>query len=110
MLFLVSVIICYFFRKCQIATKNYHRRLLQRCLAGWHLCCRMQRERDAILAQQEGTRHKMAALIDAVSTSKLNTSDTPDIKPVMTPPEADYHQKKVRCALSNSVKFFECEG
>uniref|UniRef100_H2RP76 Coiled-coil domain containing 191 n=1 Tax=Takifugu rubripes TaxID=31033 RepID=H2RP76_TAKRU len=97
-------------RKCQIATKNYHRRLLQRCLAGWHLCCRMQRERDAILAQQEETRHKMAALIDAVSTSKLDVSDTPDMKPVMTPPEAANHQEKVRCALSNSVKFFECEA
>ncbi|XP_011606166.2 coiled-coil domain-containing protein 191 isoform X1 [Takifugu rubripes] len=81
-------------RKCQIATKNYHRRLLQRCLAGWHLCCRMQRERDAILAQQEETRHKMAALIDAVSTSKLDVSDTPDMKPVMTPPEAANHQEK----------------
>ncbi|TWW70967.1 hypothetical protein D4764_17G0004500 [Takifugu flavidus] len=80
--------------KCQIATKNYHRRLLQRCLAGWHLCCRMQRERDAILAQQEETRHKMAALIDAVSTSKLDVSDTPDMKPVMTPPEAANHQEK----------------
>lgn len=70
----------------------------------------MQRERDAILAQQEETRHKMAALIDAVSTSKLDVSDTPDIKLVMTPPEAANHQERARCALSNSVKFFECEG
>lgn len=70
----------------------------------------MKRERDAILAQQEETRHKMAAYIDAVSTSKLNVIDTPDIKPVMTPPKAANHQEKVRCALSNSVKFFECEG
>lgn len=89
--------------------ENNHRRMLQRCLTGWHLWCRTQRERGVILAQQNEMQNKMAALINAVSISKLDASDAPDLKSVMVPLEAANHQEtteKVSCALGNSLKFF----
>lgn len=48
----------------------------------------MEKEQRELLAQQQETRRRMAALINAVSTSKLKATETPIYQPVMAPPEA----------------------
>lgn len=61
----------------------------------------MEREQRALLAQQEKTRRKMAALINAASTGKLNVTETPTSQAVMAPPEAPNqpeNEEKVRDA------------
>ncbi|GAA6214973.1 coiled-coil domain-containing protein 191 isoform X1 [Lates japonicus] len=75
-------------RQCQLAVESDRRRLLRRCLNEWHLWCRMEREQRELLAQQQETRRKMAALINAASTGKLKTAATPAYQPIMVPPEA----------------------
>ncbi|XP_029934918.1 coiled-coil domain-containing protein 191 isoform X2 [Myripristis murdjan] len=75
-------------RRCQQATENNRRRLLRRCLNDWRLWCRMEREQREILARQEETRHKMAALINAASAGKLNTAKSTACKALMAPAEA----------------------
>ncbi|XP_067108128.1 coiled-coil domain-containing protein 191 [Osmerus mordax] len=59
-------------RNCQMARESDRRRLLRRCLDDWRLWCRAEGERRELLAQQEETRHKMAALICAAATGKLS--------------------------------------
>ncbi|KAK6299620.1 hypothetical protein J4Q44_G00296530 [Coregonus suidteri] len=58
-------------RRCQVAVESDRRRLLRRCLSDWRLWCRAERERRELLSQQEETRRKMAALINAAATGKL---------------------------------------
>ncbi|XP_066502102.1 coiled-coil domain-containing protein 191 isoform X2 [Hoplias malabaricus] len=60
-------------RCCQAAVESDRRRLLRRCLSGWRLCCRMEKECRELLTQQEETRRKMAALISAAASGSLNT-------------------------------------
>lgn len=64
----------------------------------------MEKEQRELLAQQQETRRRMAALINAVSTSKLKATETPIYQPVMAPPEA-FNQpettEKVRGSLTN---------
>uniref|UniRef100_A0A667X142 Coiled-coil domain containing 191 n=1 Tax=Myripristis murdjan TaxID=586833 RepID=A0A667X142_9TELE len=72
-------------RRCQQATENNRRRLLRRCLNDWRLWCRMEREQREILARQEETRHKMAALINAASAGKLNTAKSFILLPSVIP-------------------------
>nr|XP_020455613.1 coiled-coil domain-containing protein 191 isoform X2 [Monopterus albus] len=75
-------------RQCQLAVKSDRRRLLRRCLSEWQLWCRMEREQRELLAQQQETRRKMAALINAASTGKLQARETPPCRPITAPPEA----------------------
>ncbi|XP_036934665.1 coiled-coil domain-containing protein 191 isoform X1 [Acanthopagrus latus] len=75
-------------RQCHLAMESDRRRLLRRCLNEWQLWCRMEKEQRALLAQQQETRRKMAALINAASTGKLNVTETPIHQGVMAPPEA----------------------
>ncbi|XP_071341276.1 coiled-coil domain-containing protein 191 [Trachinotus anak] len=75
-------------RQCQLAVESDRRRLLRRCLNEWRLWCRMEREQRELLAQQQETRRKMAALINAASTGKLDATETPTYQPVMAPAEA----------------------
>ncbi|KAM9436713.1 coiled-coil domain-containing protein 191 [Clarias gariepinus] len=62
-------------RRCQLAEESDRRRLLRRCLGDWRLWCRMERERRDLLRQQEETRRKMIALIDAAASGKLTTKN-----------------------------------
>lgn len=88
-------------RQCHLAVESDRRRLLRRCLNEWQLWCRMERAQRALLAQQQETRRKMAALINAASTGKLNITETPTYQAVMAPPEASNqpeNEEKVRDA------------
>ncbi|AWP20625.1 putative coiled-coil domain-containing protein KIAA1407 -like [Scophthalmus maximus] len=75
-------------RRCQLAVESDRRRLLRHCLNKWQLWCRTAREQRELLAQQQETRSKMAALISAASTGKLSATATPTSQPTMTSPEA----------------------
>lgn len=74
----------FFCRQCQLAVESDRRRLLMRCLNEWQLWCRTEREQRELLAQQQETRCKMAALINAASTGKLKAR----VLAVLAPPEA----------------------
>ncbi|XP_042369853.1 coiled-coil domain-containing protein 191-like [Plectropomus leopardus] len=63
------------------------RRLLRRCLNEWQLWCQMEREQRELLAQQQETRRKMAALIDAALTGKLKAAENPTYQLIMCPLE-----------------------
>uniref|UniRef100_A0A3Q1ECV2 Coiled-coil domain containing 191 n=1 Tax=Acanthochromis polyacanthus TaxID=80966 RepID=A0A3Q1ECV2_9TELE len=75
-------------RQCQLAVESDRRRLLRRCLSEWQLWCRMEKEQKELLAQQQETKRKMAALISAASTGKLKATETPNYQLNMAPPEA----------------------
>ncbi|CAB1340982.1 unnamed protein product, partial [Coregonus sp. 'balchen'] len=74
-------------RRCQMAMESDRRRMLRRCLSDWRLWCRAARGRRELLAQQEETRCKMAALINAAATGKLKVMETPAPEPITAPPE-----------------------
>ncbi|XP_026217105.1 coiled-coil domain-containing protein 191 [Anabas testudineus] len=75
-------------RQCQVAVESDRKRLLRRYLNEWQLWCRMEREQRELLAQQQETRRKMAALINAALTGNLQATETPVSQPIMAPPEA----------------------
>ncbi|KAM6908466.1 coiled-coil domain-containing protein 191 [Lycodopsis pacificus] len=75
-------------RHCQLAVESDRRRLLRRCLNEWQLWCRSEKDQRELLAQQQETRRKMAALINAASTGKLMSTETPTFQAIMAPPEA----------------------
>nr|XP_046227086.1 coiled-coil domain-containing protein 191 isoform X2 [Scatophagus argus] len=77
-------------RQCQLAVESDRRRLLRVCLNEWQLWCRMEKDQRELLAQQQETRRKMAALINAASTGKLKAPETPTYQPVMAPPETSH--------------------
>uniref|UniRef100_A0A3B4WIW0 Coiled-coil domain containing 191 n=1 Tax=Seriola lalandi dorsalis TaxID=1841481 RepID=A0A3B4WIW0_SERLL len=81
-------------RQCKLAAESDRRRLLRRCLNEWQLWCRMEREQRDLLAQQQETRRRMAALINVASTGKLKATETPASQPVMAPPEEDHHRSR----------------
>lgn len=74
-------------RRCQLAEESDRRRILRRCLSDWRLWCRMERERRELLSQQEETRRKMAALIDAAVSGKLTPKDCTE-PPITVQPES----------------------
>ncbi|KAG7225020.1 hypothetical protein INR49_014475, partial [Caranx melampygus] len=74
--------------QCQLAVESDRRRLLRRFLIEWQLWCRMEREQRELLAQQQETRRKMAALIKVASTGTLKAAETLVLQPVLAPPEA----------------------
>ncbi|XP_035813965.2 coiled-coil domain-containing protein 191 isoform X2 [Amphiprion ocellaris] len=75
-------------RQCQLAVESDRRRLLRRCLSEWQVWCRMEKEQKELLAQQQETKRKMAALISAASTGKIKATETPNYQLNMAPPEA----------------------
>ncbi|XP_062297496.1 coiled-coil domain-containing protein 191 [Scomber scombrus] len=75
-------------RHRKLAVESDRRRLLRRYLNEWQLLCRTEKEQRELLAQQQETQRKMAALINAASTGKLKATETPVHQPVMAPPEA----------------------
>uniref|UniRef100_A0A3B5AHZ8 Coiled-coil domain containing 191 n=1 Tax=Stegastes partitus TaxID=144197 RepID=A0A3B5AHZ8_9TELE len=90
-------------RQCQLAVESDRRRLLRRCLSEWQLWCRMEKEQRELLARQQETKRKMAALISAASTGKLKATETPTYQLYMAPPEAPSQPEtteKVRGALT----------
>ncbi|KAJ8010743.1 hypothetical protein DPEC_G00078330 [Dallia pectoralis] len=76
-------------RRCQVALESDRRRVLRRCLSDWRLWCRAEREHRELLAQQDVTRRKMAALISAVTTGKLTATETPTTESVIALQDAD---------------------
>ncbi|CAB1431018.1 unnamed protein product [Pleuronectes platessa] len=83
-------------RQCQLAVESDRRRLLKHCVNEWRLWCRKEREQRELLAQQQETRRKMAALIGAASTGKLKPPAAPLDRPVMAPPEASNPPKTTK--------------
>ncbi|XP_074550074.1 coiled-coil domain-containing protein 191 isoform X2 [Halichoeres trimaculatus] len=81
-------------RRCQLAAESDRRRLLRRCLNEWQLWCRTEKEQRALLAQQQETRRKMAALINAASAGKLEAPEPSKYQKIMAPPEAVSTQPK----------------
>uniref|UniRef100_A0A8C7YTL6 Coiled-coil domain containing 191 n=1 Tax=Oryzias sinensis TaxID=183150 RepID=A0A8C7YTL6_9TELE len=65
-------------RKHQLAVESDRRRLLRRCLYEWQVWCRIMREQRCILAQQQETKRKMAALLSAAVKGHLKTKITLD--------------------------------
>ncbi|XP_011487245.1 coiled-coil domain-containing protein 191 isoform X2 [Oryzias latipes] len=63
-------------RKHQLAVESDRRRLLRRCLYEWQVWCRIMREQRCILAQQQETKRKMAALLSAAVKGHLKTKIT----------------------------------
>ncbi|XP_056290370.1 coiled-coil domain-containing protein 191 isoform X2 [Pseudoliparis swirei] len=75
-------------RQRQLAVESDRRRLLRRCLNEWQLWCRIEKEQRELLALQQETRRKMAALINAASTGKLMSTETQTLPAIMAPAEA----------------------
>ncbi|KAM8823198.1 coiled-coil domain-containing protein 191 [Spinachia spinachia] len=84
-------------RRSKLAIESDRRRLLRRCLNEWQLRCRMEKEQRELLAQQQKTRRKMAALINAATRGKLMATEPPRIQAMMVPspetPEKEDHQR-----------------
>ncbi|XP_044195571.1 coiled-coil domain-containing protein 191 [Thunnus albacares] len=80
-------------RQCKLAVESDRKRLLRWCLNEWQLWCRTEKEQRELLAQQQETRRKMAALINAASTGKLKATETPAHQSIMAPPEASNQPK-----------------
>ncbi|KAM9827813.1 coiled-coil domain-containing protein 191 [Neosynchiropus ocellatus] len=66
-------------RHCKLAEESDRRRLLRRYLQRWQLWCRTERDKRALLAQQEETRRKMAALISAAATGQLKVVEKQEL-------------------------------
>ncbi|XP_029004058.1 coiled-coil domain-containing protein 191 isoform X2 [Betta splendens] len=75
-------------RQCQVAVESDRKRLLRRCLNEWQLWCRTEREQRELLARQQETRRRMADLLSAALTGKLQAAPTPDPQPATAPPGA----------------------
>ncbi|XP_068199882.1 coiled-coil domain-containing protein 191 [Antennarius striatus] len=88
-------------RQDQLAVENDRHRLLRRCVNEWQLWCRMEKEQRQLLAQQQETRRKMAALIKAASAGIFIETETPTHQPVMAQPvesnQLDAMEKRDHC-------------
>lgn len=91
-------------RRCQLAEESDRRRLLRRCLSDWRLWSRIERERRELLRQQEETRQKMAALINAAASGKLITKNCTE-PPITVRPETVNQSKKATQLVSETLKF-----
>ncbi|KAJ1112422.1 hypothetical protein NDU88_000686 [Pleurodeles waltl] len=56
-------------RKHQLASERDRRRLLRHCFVAWQLWCRSEVDRRELEAKKEATKRKMAALLEAASSS-----------------------------------------
>ncbi|XP_018429618.1 PREDICTED: coiled-coil domain-containing protein 191 [Nanorana parkeri] len=59
-------------RKQKVAVESYHKRLLRHCLIEWQLWCRAEKEKRELEARKEETKRKMAALLEAASSTRGN--------------------------------------
>ncbi|XP_077364396.1 coiled-coil domain-containing protein 191 isoform X2 [Festucalex cinctus] len=92
-------------RQHKMAEDSYRRRLQRRCLHEWHLWTRQERNKRELLAQQQETRRKMIALINAATSGQFKppdmlTSDPPDstVKPLKK-----RHRKGTRVQFSKEA-------
>ncbi|XP_008394554.1 coiled-coil domain-containing protein 191 isoform X3 [Poecilia reticulata] len=69
-------------RHLQLAVENDQRRLLRRCLSEWQLWSQRAKSQRDLLARQQETKVKMAALIDAAATGKLTAIESPANLPI----------------------------
>ncbi|XP_043961421.1 coiled-coil domain-containing protein 191 [Gambusia affinis] len=94
-------------RQFQLAVENDHRRLLRRCLNEWQLWSQRAKLQRDLLARQQETKVKMAALIDAAATGKLTAIETPANLPICLaqepPSQEDTDAKKGCHAAENEV-------
>ncbi|XP_023182579.1 coiled-coil domain-containing protein 191 isoform X2 [Xiphophorus maculatus] len=94
-------------RQFQLAVENNHRRLLRRCLNEWQLWSQRAKLQRELLARQQETKVKMAALIDAAATGKLTAIETPASLPICLaqepPSQEDTDAKKGCHAAENEV-------
>ncbi|XP_046577381.1 coiled-coil domain-containing protein 191-like isoform X2 [Haliotis rubra] len=58
-------------RKQQLAEQHHRYVLLRRCLTAWQTYMQAERDRYHLLEEQNNTRSKMMALLDAAATGKL---------------------------------------
>ncbi|XP_077410294.1 coiled-coil domain-containing protein 191 isoform X2 [Vanacampus margaritifer] len=70
-------------RQHKMAEESDRRRLQRRCLHEWHLWSRQERDKRELVAQQQETRRKMIALINAATSGHFKppetlTNDPPD--------------------------------
>ncbi|XP_053717082.1 coiled-coil domain-containing protein 191 isoform X2 [Synchiropus splendidus] len=66
-------------RHCKLAEESDRRRLLRRYLQRWQLWCRTEQDKRTLLAQQQETRRKMAALISAAATGRLRVVEKQEL-------------------------------
>ncbi|XP_054893212.1 coiled-coil domain-containing protein 191 isoform X2 [Poeciliopsis prolifica] len=93
-------------RQFQLAVENDQRRLLRRCLNEWQLWSQRAKLQRDLLAQQQKTKVKMAALINAAATGKLTAIETPANLPiclVQEPPSQKDTDAKFCHATENEV-------
>lgn len=81
-------------RQIQLAVESDRRRLLRRCLSEWQLRCRVEKAQRELLARQQETKLKMAALLTAASTGKLGTGASAD-QPRTVPPAPPNQSEEV---------------
>ncbi|XP_075994292.1 coiled-coil domain-containing protein 191 [Genypterus blacodes] len=91
-----------------MAMESDRRRLLRQCLNEWQLWCRVEREQRELLDQQQETRKKMAALINAASTGKLTATVARTLSSMTAPHEAtatekEYHRLAAAASASSIV-------
>uniref|UniRef100_A0A3P9HXZ1 Coiled-coil domain containing 191 n=1 Tax=Oryzias latipes TaxID=8090 RepID=A0A3P9HXZ1_ORYLA len=94
-------------RKHQLAVESDRRRLLRRCLYEWQVWCRIMREQRCILAQQQETKRKMAALLSAAVKSHLKTKISLANQPQVIQPELGNQSEtsaKVRGTVSGPLQ------
>ncbi|KAM9713161.1 coiled-coil domain-containing protein 191 [Menidia menidia] len=91
-------------RQHQLAVKSDQRRLLQRCLNEWQLWCRLEKEQRELLARQQETKCKMAALLNAASTGKLTATETPADQSKRVPPEPPNQSETMVKRLSHRLR------
>ncbi|MEQ2182296.1 hypothetical protein GOODEAATRI_020844, partial [Goodea atripinnis] len=89
-----------------LAVENDRRRLLRRCLNEWQLWCRMERSQRDLLARQQETKVKMAALINAAATGKLTAIKTSADTPESLLPEPKNQEDTGVKIVSNSNRIF----
>lgn len=65
-------------RQNQLAAEHQRQRLLRRCLTEWRWWCRMEKKQRENSEQQQEIQHKVAALLDAVSTVEVNAAERPN--------------------------------
>ncbi len=58
-------------RKQQMSVQHYQHRLLRKCWLSWQHYTSLERQRKAVLAEQDATKNKMAAFLQAAGSSAV---------------------------------------
>uniref|UniRef100_M4A6L9 Coiled-coil domain containing 191 n=1 Tax=Xiphophorus maculatus TaxID=8083 RepID=M4A6L9_XIPMA len=91
-------------RQFQLAVENNHRRLLRRCLNEWQLWSQRAKLQRELLARQQETKVKMAALIDAAATGKLTAIETPASLPICLAQEPPTENEVLEASTGHQSK------